>query len=206
MQMNFVKVWKDFPPKTIGQPEVRYDQEQVKQLRVREKPTRKLRSHTSINIHASIHTYIQLSSISRCRSLVTTYKADVDLPKTKILKFTIQAILTEHGQYYYNTRSNQRLGSAFEIHVKGERKTWQLLCWLEVLKTAYYIISCQWYCVIYFRKTLNVRIILQIDCFGFENNGSAVKKVRLPLVLDSPRYVLDHLWLWPINLLVVIKD
>ena len=44
----------------------------------------------------------------------------------------------------------------------------------------------------YFRKTLNVRIILQIDCFGFENNRSAVKKVhRLSLVLDCPRCTLE---------------
>lgn len=49
MLVNFVKVCKDSPPKTIGQPEVRCDQEQVKQLRVREKPTRKLQSHTYIH-------------------------------------------------------------------------------------------------------------------------------------------------------------
>ena len=44
----------------------------------------------------------------------------------------------------YNTRSNQRLGSAFEIHMKGVKKTSQMLCWLEVLnRLLHHIISME---------------------------------------------------------------
>ena len=44
----------------------------------------------------------------------------------------------------YSTKSNQRLGSAFEIHMKGVKKTSQMLCWLEVLnRFLHHIISME---------------------------------------------------------------